>query len=136
MHSRHGEDLENPCDTKGNFVTMASRSILTSAAILGAFVLVLSAGPLRAEDESYSLTIKDHRFTPDVVEIPSGKKVKIIVHNQDSTAEEFDSYDLNREKVVPGGSEGVVLIGPLDPGTYEFIGEYNADTAKGKVVVK
>jgi plastocyanin len=96
----------------------------------------LPAQPARAEDDAITLTIKDHRFTPEIVEVPAGKKVKLLVKNEDSTAEEFDSYALNREKVIPGGSQGIVYIGPLDPGTYEFMGEFNADTAQGKVVAK
>ena len=62
--------------------------------------------------------------------------MKILVRNQDDTAEEFDSYDLNREKVIAGNSEGIVIIGPLDAGTYSFMGEFHADTAHGTIVVK
>jgi hypothetical protein len=29
-----------------------------------------------------------------------------------------------------------VRIGPLDPGRYEFMGEFHADTAKGVVVAE
>ena len=96
-----------------------------------------AGGPAAAgEIPIYTLTIENHRFSPAIVEIQENRKVKLLIKNLDTTPEEFDSFDLNREKVIPGNSEGIVFIGPLDPGTYEFIGEFNADTAMGKVIVK
>lgn len=94
------------------------------------------AAPARAADEPIVINIKDHRFDPETVEVPAGKKVKLLIRNQDPTPEEFESFSLNREKIIAGNSEGVVFVGPLDPGTYEFIGEFHEDTAQGKVVVK
>jgi Cupredoxin-like domain len=38
--------------------------------------------------------------------------------------------------VIPGGQEGSVFIGPLSPGTYEFFGDFNPKTARGRIVVK
>ena len=110
-------------------------SIRSTAVLAGALVITLGFAA-RAEDQAVTLTIKNHRFDPAVIEVPAGQKVKLLVRNQDPTPEEFDSYALNREKVIPGGSEGIVFIGPLDPGTYEFMGEFNAETAQGKVVAK
>jgi hypothetical protein len=106
------------------------------AAALGAALWTSATVPARAEPEVFTLTIKDHRFDPEMLEIPAGKKVKVLVRNLDDTPEEFDSYDLDREKVIQGGSEGIVFLGPLDPGTYEFYGEFHMETAAGKVVAK
>ena len=89
-----------------------------------------------AQAADYTLTIKDHRFQPETLEIPAGQKVKITVVNQDPTPEEFESYELNREKVIKGNGTGVVFIGPLEPGTYPFFGEFNMSTAKGRIVAK
>lgn len=105
---------------------------------LAAFGLIGVAGPApaRAEEGSYTLTLKDHKFTPDTLEIPANKRVKLVVKNEDATPEEFDSSELHREKVVPGGKQGVIYVGPLKPGTYHFIGEYHEATAKGRIVAK
>lgn len=89
-----------------------------------------------AEDNVYTIKIKNHRFDPETIEIPADKKVKLVIVNQDTTAEEFDSDDLHREKLIPPEKEGVVFIGPLKLGTYKFVGEYNQATARGTVVVK
>lgn len=83
-----------------------------------------------------NLTIKDHRFTPAEVKVPAGQKVKLIVDNQDPTPEEFESHELNREKVIAGKSKATIFIGPLKPGRYPFIGEFNEATATGAVIAE
>ncbi len=100
-------------------------------------MLIAATGLAAAQDVAgYRLTIKDHKFTPESLEIPADTKVTLVVKNEDSTPEEFDSHDLKREKVVGGGREVTILIGPLDPGSYAFMGEYHEATAKGVVIVK
>jgi len=89
-----------------------------------------------AAESELSLVIENHRFTPERIEVPAGKKVKVMVENRDAAAEEFDSDDLRIEKVIPGKGKGVVWIGPLKAGEYKFMGEYNARTAQGVVVAK
>ena len=82
------------------------------------------------------LTIKDHRFMPVEVKVPAGQKIKLIVDNQDATPEEFESHELNREKVIAGKSKATIFIGPLKPGRYPFVGEFNETTAKGVVIAE
>jgi plastocyanin len=82
------------------------------------------------------LVIKNHQFEPSELKVPVGQRVKLVVHNQDATPEEFESHSLNREKVIPAGAKATIYIGPLKPGRYSFIGEYNEATAKGVVVAE
>lgn len=89
-----------------------------------------------AADKEITLVIKDHRFAPAEVKVPAGQKVKLIVDNQDATPEEFESHDLNREKVIPARSKGSVFIGPLKAGRYSFFGEFHEDTAKGVIIAE
>jgi hypothetical protein len=107
---------------------------------VGAALLTLSAAslPVRAQDEkSYTLTIKDHKFEPARLEVPANTKIKLIIKNLDSTAEEFEMLNpAKREKVVKGGQEGSLFVGPFKPGTYEFFGEFNPKTARGQIVAK
>jgi plastocyanin len=86
--------------------------------------------------EEYRLIIKDHRFQPAELTLPAGQKIKLLVENQDSTPEEFDSHDLNREKVIMGNSSATIFIGPLTPGRYTFIGEFHATTAIGTITAQ
>ena len=88
-----------------------------------------------AADE-IAITIKDHKFTPSEVRVPAGQKVKLVIENQDATPEEFESAELNREKVIAPKSKATVWIGPLKPGKYPFMGEFNQATAKGVVIAE
>ena len=106
---------------------------------LGLLMLALifcQATSAMAQDAAHTLLIKDHKFQPTEIEIPAGKKIELIVKNEDSTPEEFESTRLKREKVIPGGQQITVSIGPLQPGRYEFLGEFNPKTAYGHIVVK
>jgi cupredoxin-like protein len=89
-----------------------------------------------AQDASFTLIIKEHRFEPSELQVPAARKFRLLVKNLDATPEEFDSSDLRREKVIPGKSEATILIGPLKPGTYKFVGEFHESTAKGTLVAK
>lgn len=99
------------------------------------FTTLMTSLPLFAIDE-YTLTIQNHRFTPQELTIPANKKVKLIIQNMDSSPEEFESYDLNREKIISGNTQGIIFIGPLKSGEYKFFGEFNPDTAQGIITVK
>ena len=86
--------------------------------------------------QEFNLVIRNHKFEPEELRVPAGKRVSIYVANEDATPEEFESATLKVEKVIPGRSKGLVRIGPLAPGRYEFIGEFNADTAKGVIIAE
>ncbi len=108
---------------------------LYAALLLGAALAPVPA--LAGEDTpEYKLVIEHHKFTPAEITIPADKKVRFLVDNRDEDPEEFDSRDLNREKVVMGKSKGTVFIGPLKPGHYKFQGEFHAETAQGVVIAK
>ena len=98
--------------------------------------LLLGATPASAQNEEFRLVIKDHKFEPTEVTVPAGKKVKLLIVNQDATAEEFESYELNREKVVPANADVTVFVGPLKPGRYPFFGDFHKDTAKGVLIAQ
>ncbi len=106
---------------------------------LPALMLALTfaaAGPATAAEAEVMLVIKNHRFEPAELKVPAGQRVKLVVHNQDTTPEEFESHSLNREKVVPAGGKVTIYIGPLDKGRYTFFGEYNEKTAQGAVLAE
>jgi RPA family protein len=90
----------------------------------------------QAAEPELRLVIKDHKFSPTQLVVPAGQKIRLTVENQDPTPEEFESYDFNREKVVPGHGRIVVFVGPLQPGKYQFFGEFNPATARGWIVAQ
>jgi cupredoxin-like protein len=108
------------------------RSVLVAIGVAG----LSTVGAAAAWADDYVLTIKDHRFSPVEIKVPANQRVTITVINEDATPEEFESNPMKVEKVIAGKSKGVVRIGPLKPGRYPFIGEYNEATAKGVVIAE
>ena len=104
--------------------------------VLATIALPLLLSPAAAEDATATLIIKNHRFEPAELTVPANTRIRLTVKNMDPTPEEFESHDFKREKVIPGGAEAVILIGPLKPGTYKFFGEFHEDTAQGRLVAK
>jgi len=96
-------------------------------------MLTLCTQLLFAETPVIEIEIRDHLFYPPEVVVPANTKVKLLVINHDPTPEEFESYELNREKVISGNSKTVIFIGPLNPGEYPFFGEFYPKTAQGIV---
>lgn len=105
------------------------------ASLLG-FISILYLHPLFAEIPVIEVEIKDHLFDPPEIMVPANTKVKLLIFNRDPTPEEFESYELNREKVINGNSKTVIFIGPLAPGEYPFFGEFYPKTAQGVVLVE
>ena len=110
-------------------------------ATAGCLVLLIAgaclAGAARAEDPvRIAVVLKDHRFAPAEIHIPAGKPAILVLTNQDSTAEEFDSSALKVEKIVAGGHYVTIRLRPLSPGRYPFAGEFNSATANGVVIAE
>lgn len=109
---------------------------MTRAVTYIGLLCCLFSHSLCAAVAEYHLQIKNHLFFPASITVPVGQKVKLIIHNQDDTPEEFDSFSLNREKVIFANSTATIFIGPLQPGEYSFFGEYHPNSAQGSVLVK
>jgi len=98
--------------------------------------IVCMAGTARAADVEAKLTIRDHKFEPAELMVPAGAKIKLSIENHDATPEEFESRELNREKIVVGNGTIIVFIGPLEAGKYPFFGDFHQETAQGVLVAQ
>ncbi len=104
-------------------------------AALAAALGLTAAGGARAEDlATYSITLKNHRFTPAEIHVPSGKPFFIAIANQDDAADEFEMHNPAIEKVIPADGQGTVRMRPLGPGRFPFFGDFHQDTAQGVIV--
>lgn len=101
-----------------------------------ATVALFAVTQAQAADPVFTIVIKNHKFEPARLDVPAGQKIQLVVKNMDATAEEFESSDLKREKVIAPGKEVTISVGPLKAGTYRFVGEYHEATAKGELVAK
>ena len=99
-------------------------------------VLMVPMAAVAAEMPEIALTIQNHRFDPTTLKVPANTKFKLRVTNKDTTPAEFESNDLNREKIVLPGSTVTVFIGPLKPGQYKFFDDFHQDTGQGVMVAE
>ena len=95
--------------------------------------VVLVAGAANAKD--YTITLKDDAFTPANLEVPAGEKVKLTVKNATDKAAEFESDDLDREKVVAANSAIEVILDAMKPGIYTYDNDFH-DATKGTITAK
>ncbi len=86
--------------------------------------LVLGGAAL-AQYATVELTVKDRKFEPAEIKAPANARIVIRITNRDATAVEFESKELKAEKVIAANGEGVVRVGPLKPGKYEFFDDFN-----------
>jgi hypothetical protein len=107
---------------------MLSFPLIVTALLTGVIAL--------AADDTFELSLKDHQFAPPQLGIPADKRVKLTIKNLDSTPAEFESHDFKAEKVIPGGGEVSLYIGPLKAGTYGFFDDFHADQTQGTLIVK
>ena len=109
---------------------MLRASLLILLALVSGAVAAASGMP------TLTLRVKDHKFIPAQMDVPANVKFKLIVVNEDPTPEEFESHELNREKVVTGNGKITVYIGPLKPGQYPYFGDFHPQTAQGVLIAR
>jgi hypothetical protein len=98
-------------------------------------ILLVASVPSRADEPAVTIVVRDGRFVPSEVEVPTGVKVRLVVRNENKAASEFESIELHREKIVAAGQEVSIYVGPLPPGRYEFFDDFNPQ-ARGHLVAK
>ena len=107
--------------------------------VLATLVVVLLAihGPASAADPTeIPLVIEKNRFQPDVIKVKANAPFVLVITNKDKGPEELDMREPRIEKVIPGGKTVKLRMPALKPGTYPFVGEYHAETAKAKIVAE
>ena len=104
--------------------------------LLGFVLTALAAIPPVWADEPVEVHLKNHKFSPAVIKVRANKPSMIVLHNDDGSADEFDSSSLKIERVVPGHAKANIRIRALAPGKYPFMGEFNASTAQGMVIAE
>lgn len=102
--------------------------------LLALFVVPLFSA--RAGEGVLELKIKNHKYTPELLEVKAGERFKIRVTNEDPSSEEFESRSMIIEKFIGPKRSIVITLGPLKPGEYDFFGDFHPGTAKGKIVAK
>ncbi len=104
---------------------------------LAALLLACVLAPAQAQDmPSFQLLIKAGRFHPEILEVPAHTRFRLLIRNEGPGAEEFESVELRKEKVLAPGASSFLIFQPLKPGSYRFFGEFHPETAQGRIVAK
>lgn len=101
---------------------------------LAVAILALARGAW-ADDAMITLAVRDGGFDPRQVEAPAGARIQLEVTNQTSSAIEFESFELNRERVIPPDKKVVVYLSGLSAGQYEFFDDFHHER-RGTLVVR
>jgi hypothetical protein len=103
---------------------------LTHPVLISGLLLLTVLAPVQSEElPSFNLLIRDGRFVPTTLEVPANTKFRLLIKNEGPGAEEFESVELRKEKVLAPGASSFLIFQPLKPGTYKFFGDFHPDTA-------
>lgn len=110
------------------------RTLLIAATFVGAQGVMSLAHAV--DLPTFPLEMKDGKMTPNRIEVPAGQRIKISLKNTGTSAAEFESVQLRKEKVLAPGGESFVVIAPLSPGEYKFFDDFHQATGQGVIVAK
>ncbi len=89
-----------------------------------------------ADEMQTQLTFTKGHFEPATLDVAAGTPMKLTVVNQGDSAIEFESFELNRERVVQPGQTIIVKLPKLDPGQYHFFDDFHHEVAQGTITAR
>lgn len=99
--------------------------------------LIGCAGSASADElNTYPVVIRDGHITPAQLEVPAGKKIKLVLRNEGPGPSEFENLDLRVEKVLAPGASSFVVIHSLKPGNYRFFDEFHPSASGMMLIAK
>jgi hypothetical protein len=78
----------------------------------------------------------DHHFSPQALVVPAGQPLQIKVVNSSREKIEFESFSLNREKIIEPGQSITVRLPALRAGRYDFFDDFHQDVNEGAIVAR
>ena len=99
--------------------------------------LSLACTHANAEDLlSYTVTLSKGRISPATLEVPAGKRIKLVLRNEGPSPSEFENLDMHIEKILAPGAQSFVVLSSMRAGTYRFIDEFHPDAGGLSLIVK
>jgi len=114
---------------------MKLKTVFSAFTIPGAVFLIGLAASAAADATGVTLAVEERGFAPAEIETPADARLRLDVTNHTTAAMEFESFDLNRERVVQPGQTVAVYLSGLAPGRYEFFDDFHHER-RGTLVVK
>jgi hypothetical protein len=89
-----------------------------------------------AQETPFEILFAEHHFSPQTLVVPAGQPLVLTVVNSSHERIEFESFKLNREKVVGPGETITVHLPALRAGSYDFFDDFHPDVPEGEIVAK
>ena len=99
-------------------------------------VMVLFPAGARGNDTVIELRFESRHFIPQTITVPANQPLTLRITNASKEPIEFESFKLNREKVVGPGETIIVRLPALRPGSYDFYDDFRQDVPAGSIVAK
>ena len=103
-------------------------------AALLVFTMAILGDNALGEDGVVDLRYENHRFAPQTITVPTNRPFRIKVINASNETIEFESFKLNRERVIGPGETAIVNVPALSPGRYDFYDDLHQDVPEGVVI--
>ena len=103
------------------------------------FVLLAAAVSAAAAAQvlpAFEIVMKDGLFSPPRVQVPAGKRVKLVLKNAGRGPAEFENLGMHIEKVLAPGVTSFVVLHALKPGEYRFVDEFRPGSEGLTVVAR
>ncbi len=91
---------------------------------------------VRADDVHQQIKFADGHFEPASFKVSAGTPIVLTVTNQATAPIEFESFELNRERVVQPGETITVKLPKLDPGQYHFFDDFHQEVPQGTITAQ
>jgi Cupredoxin-like domain len=109
------------------------------ALLMLALALIASLGLSKqssAADADPEVRFHDGRFEPISFAVPANQALRLRIINSGDRPVEFESFELNRERVIPPGKSIRVYLPALSPGTYHFYDDLHQESGQGTLVAR
>jgi hypothetical protein len=94
------------------------------------------SSPSNISGEIPEIHFTNHHFSPQTLVVPTGQPLQIKVVNSSPEKIEFESFSLNREKVIEPGESITVRLPALRAGSYDFFDDFHPDVTEGMIVAR
>jgi len=95
-----------------------------------------SSVPSNAQEAILEIRFANHHFSPQTLVVHADQPLQIKVVNSSHEKIEFESFSLNREKVIQPGESVTLRLPALRAGSYDFYDDFHSDVPEGAIVAK
>jgi Cupredoxin-like domain len=119
----------------GKLIEEKMKKLIAVFRLIVLVTLLFPAGA-RGDDTVIELRFESRRFIPQTITVPANQPLTLRITNASKEPIEFESFKLNREKVVGPGETIIVRLPALRPGSYGFYDDFHQDVPAGSIVAK